>query len=63
MGAGPVSETARLHSVATLRYFLLEGRVRLEPLRVFESGGRRTAAAPARDAYSPSACFIRLPCV
>lgn len=41
MGPGPVSETARLHSVATLRYFLLEGRVRLEPLRVFES--RRVA--------------------
>ena len=33
----PVPEIAPRHSVATLRYFLLEGRARLEPLRVFES--------------------------
>ena len=26
-----------IHSAATLRYFLLEGRARLEPLRVFDS--------------------------
>ena len=26
-----------IHSAATLRYFLLEGRVRLEPLKVFDS--------------------------
>ena len=29
--------TAAIHSAETLRYFLLEGRPRLEPLRVFES--------------------------
>ena len=29
--------TAAIHSAATLRYFLLEGRPRLEPLRVFHS--------------------------
>ena len=28
-----------IHSAATLRYFLLEGRPRLEPLRVFDSRG------------------------
>ncbi len=30
-------ENAVIHSAATLRYFLLEGHVRLEPLRVFDS--------------------------
>ncbi len=29
--------TSVIHSAAALRYFLLEGRARLEPLRVFES--------------------------
>ena len=33
----PVQDIPALHSVATLRYFLLEGRARLEPLRVLES--------------------------
>ena len=30
-------KTSVIHSAATLRYFLLEGRPRLEPLRVFDS--------------------------
>ena len=33
----PLHVTAVTHSAATLRYFLLEGRARLEPLRVFDS--------------------------
>jgi hypothetical protein len=32
-----VPATSVIHSAATLHYFLLEGRVRLEPLRVFDS--------------------------
>lgn len=37
MAVRPVPASPGTHSVATLRYFLIEGRVRLEPLRVFES--------------------------
>ena len=37
MAAHRAPETAGQHSVSALRYFLLEGRVRLEPLRVFRS--------------------------
>ncbi len=37
MPALPVPETWTPHSVATLRYFLLEGRPRLAPLRVLDS--------------------------
>ena len=33
----PVPATSVVHSAATLRYFLLDGRARLEPLRVFDS--------------------------
>ena len=36
-----VQDISALHSVATLRYFLLAGRARLEPLRVLDS--RRVA--------------------
>lgn len=37
MPAPPVPQTATLHRVAALRYFLLAGRPRLAPLRVLES--------------------------
>ena len=33
----PVPATSVVHSAATLSYFLLDGRARLEPLRVFDS--------------------------
>ena len=43
MAARPAHERPLLHSAARLRYFLIEGRARLEPLRVFDS--RRAAWA------------------
>lgn len=43
MGSRPASGHPLIHSAASLRYFLIEGRARLEPLRVFDS--RRAAWA------------------